>query len=222
MFLSTFTLQTVGLKQVISIANSAYPLSAVMVVLWSRFPIFGKILLAQFNDKCPYTVPFYRVKDNSLSDVEYLLACGYSLKGDGTLETDESFLNKMRALVRLYAGIIQSNVISPPLGLQVAWRWLASILSMEPRAKITPAVLYGFLSVMHHRLYTAYHKQYVKLVDFIAKDYMARMVSVYSKEDNRQSLGQLETYLENIRREMKSGQMPPMPEGHIHHIPEDF
>jgi nucleoporin GLE1 len=223
-FLNCLFSQTVGSIQVISIAKSAYPLSAVMSVLWARVPAFGKILLAQFHHKCPYTVPFYPSKDEQNDNqAEYMIACGYSFKSDGkTLEPEDTFLNKMRALVRLYGAILQTPLISHPLGLRLAWKWLASLLSLPPRAKLTPAILHAFLTVTHHKMYETYRKQYVKLIHFIRVEYLPKIEQTYVKEDNRQSLTQLQTYLEDVGSKLARGLTPELPEGFIKNVPESI
>lgn len=207
----------------ISVSQSAFPLSAVMSVLWARIPLFGKILLGQFQQKCPYIVPFYPIKEKQNNNqAEYLIACGYAFKADGqTLESEETFLNKMRALIRLYAAILQTPLISNPLGLRLAWKWLASVLSLEPRAKITPAILHAFLTVTHHAMYASYRKQYVKIIGFIRTEYLPMIEKTYEEDDNRQSLIQLTTYLEDIGKQFERGQPPELPEGYIKNIPEN-
>lgn len=193
-----------------------------MSVLWARCPQFGKILLAQFHIKCPYIVPFYPIrkeKDENLA--EYLISCGYAFKADGvTLESEDTFLNQMRAFVRMYGAILQSPLNNHPLGLKYAWKWLASLLSLEPRVKLTPAILHAFLTVCHHRLYSAYNKQYVKMLHFIRDEYLPKIEKTYAKEDNRQSLIQLQTYLDEIQKQLASNRQPDIPDGFIKNIPE--
>lgn len=171
----------------------------IISLLWQRFPSFGQIFLAQLQEKCPYSVPFYPEKESDENETDYLIACGYTISKDGTQETEESFLNRMRAMIRLYSAIIQCNLESAhPHGLKCGWSWVARVLNQEPRPAITAAILDAFLSISSHKMYRFYGRQFVKLIEFIQRDYTKRIESVTTKDTKRQSLVKLQMFSDNL------------------------
>lgn len=184
-----------GLKQVLASNKSTYSFAQVMVALMIRFEEFSKILLAFFFEMCPYTVPFYPVRDANDNEVTYSVACGYALK-DGALEDEESFLNKMRGLIKLYAAIIQIYAPNSPLNLRDGWKWLASMLNLEPVGSVSPAVLHSFLSITDLKLKSAYGKQFVKLIQYVKLVYLPKVSALNLR--NPQAKVQLETYIDGL------------------------
>ncbi|CAG2181518.1 unnamed protein product, partial [Oppiella nova] len=74
-------------------------MAPIVVFLWQRFPTFGQIFMAHMHDKCPYLVPYYPKRDAEDTDdneTKYLIACGYTISKDGTVEPEDSFINRMR------------------------------------------------------------------------------------------------------------------------------
>ena len=187
-----------GLKQVMASNKSTYSFAQVMVALMIRFDEFSKILLAFFFEMCPYTVPFYPVRDANDNEVTYSVACGYSLKKDGTLEDEESYLNKMRGLIKLYAAIIQIYAPNSPLNLRDGWKWLASMLNLEPVGSVSPAVLHSFLSITDLKLKSAYGKQFVKLIQYVKAVYLPKVTALNLR--NSQAQVQLETYIDELMK----------------------
>ena len=187
-----------GLKQALASNKSTYSFAQVMVALMIRFEEFSKILLAFFFEMCPYTVPFYPVRDANDNEVTYSVACGYSLKKDGTLEDEESFLNKMRGLIKLYAAIIQIYAPNSPLNLRDGWKWLASILNLEPIGPVSPAVLHSFLSITDLKLKSAYGKQFIKLIQYVKRVYLPKVSALNLR--NPQAKVQLETYIDELMK----------------------
>ncbi|CAG2110535.1 unnamed protein product [Medioppia subpectinata] len=184
----------------------ALTMAPIVVLLWQRFPTFGKIFMAQMHDKCPYLVPYYPkrdTEDNADNESKYMIACGYTIAKDGTLEPEDAFLNRMRAMIKLYSAVIQSNVDdNHPHGLMFAWIWIARTLNLKPRPAITAAVLDSFLGICSHKLYRYYGKQFVKIIDFISNDYMKRIENVTTKETKRQSLVKLEMTVADMKRKL--------------------
>lgn len=185
-----------GLKQVLASTKSAYSFAQVMVFLWIRFEEFGKILLAFFFEMCPYIVPFYPTKDAGDDEITYRIACGYSLNKDGSIEDEEVFLNKMRALIKLYASMIQIQASANPLNARSGWKWLASILHLEPCNSVSPAVLHSFLSIVDSRMKSTYGKQFVKLVRHIKSIYLPKVNAL--KLSNPQAQVQLGSYVDEL------------------------
>ena len=187
---------TTGLKQVLASTKSAYSFAQVIVCLWVQFDDFGKILLAFFYEMCPYTVPYYPTKDENDDELTYKISCGYCVKKDGCLEAEDKFLNNMRALIKLYAAIIQTSKSNNPLNLRFGWIWLASILNLDPIGSISPAVLHSFLSITDSKLKKVYGKQFVKLIKFIKTDYLPKIEAL--KLSNIQAKSQLQTYIDEL------------------------
>lgn len=184
----------------------ALTMAPIIVLLWSRFAIFGQIFLAQMEEKCPYIIPYYPIAENNEKDSErnHLISCGYNISKDGTQESEDSFLNRMRAMVKLYAAIIQSNVENNhPHDLNEGWKWIARILNFEPKCGITAAVLESFLSIISHKFYRIYRKQFIKLINFIALDYIKRIENVSQKGTKRQSLVKLQLFITDIKEKLE-------------------
>lgn len=181
-------------------------MAPIIVLLWSRFPTFGQIFLAQMQEKCPYLVPYYPERDSNESEDSYLIACGYCIGKDGTQEPEETFLNRMRAIVKLYAAVIQSNIESGhPHGLKFGWNWISRLLNLEPRPAVTAAVLESFLSITCHQFYRFYGKQFIKIIDFIQNDYLKRIESVSQKDTKRQSLVKLQMFVDDLKKKISRG-----------------
>lgn len=53
--------------------DDVYPLAAVAVALWVAFPRVGDFLKAIINSSCVYTVPYIPARDETDSDLEYLV-----------------------------------------------------------------------------------------------------------------------------------------------------
>lgn len=208
-----FFFQGNAIKQIMSVPKAAYSMSAVIAILWSRFPDFGRLMLGTLMEKCPYIVPYYPKKGSDMDEKTYLLACGYSTSGDGqSLESEEMWLNKMKALIRLYGGIIQCN-LGPghPYGIGMGWSYMARILNLEPRPSITAAVLHAFLSTTAHKLSSTYRDQFVKMLKFIESDFMKRIAAVTT--ENKQSQAQLKMLLEEYSKKLRRSPVIPSPEG---------
>lgn len=192
------SLLVTGLKQVLASTKSIYTFAQVMVALMIRFEEFSKILIAFFFEMCPYVVPYYPVRDANDNEITYSVACGYSLKNDGSLEDEESFLNKMRGLTKLYAAIIQIYAPNSPLNLRDGWKWLASILNLEPIGPVSPAVIHSFLSITDLKLKSTYGKQFVKLIHYVKFVYLPKVAALNLR--NPQAKVQLETYIDELMR----------------------
>jgi nucleoporin GLE1 len=182
----------------------ALTMAPIIVQLWSRFPTFGQIFMAQMQEKCPYIIPYYPKKETDDSERDHLIACGYNIAKDGTQESEESFLNRMKAMVKLYAAIIQSNLQdNHPHDLNYGWTWTARLLNLEPRTAITAAVLESFLSITSHKFYRFYRKQFIKIIKFILSDYIPRIENVSKKGTKRQSLVKLSMFIIDVNKKLE-------------------
>ncbi|KAG0431542.1 hypothetical protein HPB47_021687 [Ixodes persulcatus] len=61
-----------GEEQINSNADSAFPVAALAVGLWCKFPEIGDLLLGHFYLRCPFLVPVFFRKDPSQSETDYL------------------------------------------------------------------------------------------------------------------------------------------------------
>ena len=165
--------------------NSAFPIAAVAIGIWSTFPDVGELILAQFYEQCPFLVPFYIPKTAGLSDTEYFASLGYRCS-DGEVEQQDKFLKRMTGLVRLYAAVISST---PPSGqsrnhahgLDKGWTWLARLMNLDPRPDYTATALYEFLAVAGHALMKEYRKQFGKLLTSLVTEYVPKIEKVTAK-----------------------------------------
>lgn len=198
-----------------SLPKAAFPMGAIVALLWQRHPTFGQVFLAQLVEKCPYVIGYYPSKDKDDTDVSYLIACGYVYGSDNeTLETEESFLNRMKALTRLYAAITQSSLVGEhPCGLRAAWGYLSRILNTEPRPGITASIIHAFLTTTLFKLLVCYKSQVVKLVQFINADYLSRIERASAQEVKKQAIVTLKMFVEDVMKKMRRNPNAIKPEG---------
>ena len=191
-------------------------MGAVIVLLWSKFEVFGQLFMGFLQEKCPLALPFYPRKEENETDINYLIACGYVFSKENTLESEESYISRMRALIMIYGAIIQTNLSScHPHGLKHAWQWLSNILNTPPRPVITAAVLHAFISVTAHKLYIVYKKQFAKLLFFIADCYIPMIEKVSkSQEIKKQTLVQLKLFVEDCCKRINQNKNIPEPDGY--------
>lgn len=213
------TFLAVGLKQVLSVPKASFGFGAIICLLWSRFPaVFGEVFMSLMADKCPYILGYYPSRGPSETEVHHLVSCGYTFAADGeTLESEESFLNRMRAYTRIYGAVIASRhplSDNHPHAMKNAWNFLSATLSLEPRPGITAAVLHAFLSVCCHRLFDVYKSQFFKLLVFLLREYIPKIEANSSQELKKQSVVQLKMFLEETLKKIpKQGSKGIKPEG---------
>lgn len=189
------TFLSVGSKQVLSVPKAAFSFAAIVSLLWEKEDRFGQLFLGHLLEKCPYAGVVYPAPDPKASEAENMVCCGYVFGPDNkTLETEESFLNRMRSYVRIYGALMQSKA-QHPHGMRYAWIWLTRTLRVEPKAGISAAVIHAFLDVCLHRLYELYKNQCVKLLTFLASDYLPRIERNSTHEVKKQSIVQLKIFV---------------------------
>lgn len=199
----------------------AFPIAAIIVALWNDHSDFGDLLLSHFHNVCPFTVPIFMPKMVGQSNEDYYKLMGYKYDEDGTIEKHDKFLKRMSGLMRLYASItitIQRKGITKtnPHGLQNAWRWLAAILNIEPRKEVSDicaTLLLDMLEVAGNTLWTAYPKQFHKLLILLSEEYYPRMKNVGCIGS-----GPLVRLDEFLRNSLSKGSIP-APDGQL---PPDF
>ena len=198
------TFVSVGSKQVLSVPRAAFSFAAIVALLWHEEPRFGQLFLGHLLEKCPYVGAYYPPPDPRESEADYLICCGYVYAADSqSLESEESFLNRMRAYVRLYGAVLQSRARHAH-GIRFAWIWMARTLRTQPRPGVSAAVLHAFLDVCLFRLLQVYKNQCVKLMRFLASEYIPSIERHSSQEVKKQALVQLKMFvadsLDKIRK----------------------
>ncbi|XP_011647918.1 nucleoporin GLE1 isoform X2 [Pogonomyrmex barbatus] len=181
----------------------AFPVAMIVVALWNEHPDFGELFLAHLHEACPFTVPMFLPQQEGQSNEDYYKSLGCKYSEDGTVEKQDKFLKRMSGLIRLYASITVTKqrkgvTKTHPHGLQHAWRWLAAVLNIEPRADICDlcaTLILDMLEVAGNVLWTMYQKQFHKLLILLIEKYYPRMRNV--ADGGGGPLVRLEEFLKN-------------------------
>ncbi|XP_058054348.1 mRNA export factor Gle1 [Anopheles bellator] len=161
-------------------ASAAFPIAAIAVALWQRFPEFGLFFLAYLHRECPYLVPYYLPQFEGQTQEEFLKTLGYRFT-DGTLEKQDQYLKRMSGLARLYAAVIvtvprrDDANLPHPHGLECGWRWLTNILNRFPQPDICATVICEFLQTAGADLHAAYGRQFLKVLRLLQGDYLTAL-----------------------------------------------
>ncbi|XP_043472198.1 nucleoporin GLE1 [Leptopilina heterotoma] len=206
-----------GENVVSSKPEAAFPIAAIAVALWNESPEFGELLLANFRVKCPFIVPTFFPRLTGQTDMEYYKSLGYKYSDDGTVEDHLKFLKRITGLMRLYSSIIvtrqrQGVTQHHPHGLQFAWRWLAAMLNNEPQTQfsdIYATLIVVILEVTGHYLWTAYPKQFPKMLSLMITDYYPIISKIRGIND-----GPLDRLEEFLKQCLTTKTIPP-PKGEL-------
>ncbi|XP_035791712.1 nucleoporin Gle1-like [Anopheles albimanus] len=160
-------------------ASAAFPIAAIVVALWQRFPEFGRFFLAYLHRECPYMVPYYLPQLDGQSQEEFLKTLGYRFV-DGVLEKQDQYLKRMSGLARLYSAVIatvprRDDPTPHPHGLEYGWRWLTNILNRFPQPDICATLICEFLQTAGADLHAAYGKQFLKVLRVLQGDYLTAL-----------------------------------------------
>ncbi|KAL6426770.1 hypothetical protein ACFW04_009244 [Cataglyphis niger] len=180
----------------------AFPVAMIVVALWNEHADFGELFLARLHEACPFTIPIFLPQQEGQSNEDYYKSLGCKYSEDGTVEKQDKFLKRMSGLMRLYASITvtkQRKGVTKvhPYGLQHAWRWLAAVFNIEPRADICDlcaTLILDMLEVAGNVLWTAYPTQFHKLLMLLWEQYYPRMRNI---ADGGGPLMRLEEFLHN-------------------------
>ncbi|KAJ2548316.1 hypothetical protein EV175_004874 [Coemansia sp. RSA 1933] len=166
-------------KEVSVTHHAAFPLAAAAVLVMQRFPLLADMLLVRLVKKCPYVIPEYAARKQGQTAEEYLRGIGYKEKEDDELETESIYVERMAGMVALFAAIVQTTDVSGianaqkhPLSIHLGWTWLARMLNLRPRT-ISPLLVHTFLSIAGPSMEAAYGKQFRKLMDTLAGEWIA-------------------------------------------------
>ncbi|CAF3387404.1 unnamed protein product [Rotaria socialis] len=163
----------------------------------SRHTEFGTIFLGRLYKKCPYTVPYYPIRQPHMNDKQYLEALGYIEIQDGDqrrLETETEFLVRMNGLIRLFCKLLITR--GPPFDnkLEFAWRWFADVLNLAPRPNITSILIRVFLEEAAEIMVKSYANQFIKILGVIREKYIPRI----EKETSSDQMTRLRLKLDKL------------------------
>lgn len=196
----------------------AFPVAMIVVALWNEHPDFGELFLAHLHEACPFTIPLFLQQQEGQSNEDYYKSLGCKYSEDGTVEKQDKFLKRMSGLMRLYASITVTRqrkgvTKSHPYGLEHAWRWLSAVMNIEPRVDICDlcaTLILDMLEVAGNVLWTAYPKQFHKLLMVLMEHYFPRMRNVAGGGG---PLVRLEEFLNNVLTNgtirLANGMLPP-------------
>ncbi|XP_032683925.1 nucleoporin Gle1 isoform X2 [Odontomachus brunneus] len=180
----------------------AFPIAAIVVALWNEHTDFGELVLAHLHEACPFIVPVFPLRQKDQSNEDYYKSLGCKYSEDGTFEKQDKYLKRMSGLMRLYVSITVTQqrkgiTKTHPHGLQYAWRWLAAVLNIEPRADtcdLCATLILDMLEVAGNVLWTVYPSQFRKLLILLIEEYYPRMQNI---ADGGGPLVRLEEFLNN-------------------------
>jgi len=174
-----FVLQ--GDLMVSSNPESAFCYASVILSLWNDFPDFGRLLLAYFYEMCPYLVPYYIPKQVGETDEEFYRKLGYQYS-NGEVERQDKFLKRMTGIMKLYFAIMiakpKRGQSMSPYNLRHGWKWLASLLNLEPQLDITATALHAFLESAGFEMEMRYGQMFQKLLTFIIQVFLPKCKEV--------------------------------------------
>uniref|UniRef100_A0A182QIV9 mRNA export factor GLE1 n=1 Tax=Anopheles farauti TaxID=69004 RepID=A0A182QIV9_9DIPT len=161
-------------------ASAAFPIAAIVVALWQRFPDFGRFFLAYLHRECPYLVPYYLPQLEGQTQEEYLKTLGYRFADGGVLEKQDQYLKRQSGLARLYAAVIvtiprKDDPTPHPHGIEYGWRWLTNILNRFPQPDICATLIAEFLQTAGADLHAVYGNQFLKVLRVLQGDYMTAL-----------------------------------------------
>lgn len=179
--------------------EAAFPLAAITVALWSRFPEFGKLLEAYFQRQCPYLVPMFLPQKEGQTDKDFYMSRGYTYNEEGVVEKQDKFLKRMSGIFRLFCAIWISEVPNfinapNPQGLKYGWHWLASFVNLKPEPDICATLIHDFFSVCGSKCNKLYGKQFKKVIEIISTQYLAILQNI----DEGGPKTRLEVFLQNV------------------------
>lgn len=113
----------------------AFPIAAMIVAVWQRYPDIGQLCMAHLYKESPYLAPYFLPHRAGQSSADFLQSLGYRF-ADGQVEDPEMYLKRQTGLVRLYAAIVVSQPrrsqtgVEHPHGLANGWLWLAHFVNL--------------------------------------------------------------------------------------------
>jgi len=121
--------------------------------------------------KCIYLIPKYCAQQPGETEKEFRRRIKHHDD-----EPEALYEERMSGMVSLFAAAIQplpGMRANSELGMSAGWTWLARLLNMQPR-KITPRLIYAFLTIAGSHFVSKYNTQALKLLGFL-KQYIGLM-----------------------------------------------
>lgn len=109
-------------------------------------------------------------------------------------------------MVMLYGATLQTPIkILPETTLRsysTAWTWLAAMLNLEPQPISSAAVVQAFAQISSFTLLQVFGRQYFKIIKYIGTVYLPKIKEITTKEMKRQTLVQLELYIDECSKKI--------------------
>ncbi|XP_053675953.1 mRNA export factor Gle1 [Anopheles nili] len=193
-------------------ASAAFPIAAIAVALWQRFPDFGRFFLAYLHRECPYLVPYYLPQLEGQSQEDFLKTLGYRFADGGVLEKQDQYLKRMSGLARLYAAIIvtiprKDDPTPHPHGIECGWRWLTNILNRFPQPDICATLIVEFLQTAGADMHAVYGNQFFKVLRVLQGDYLGALNRIDTGGPKARLEGLIAKILSEGRIERPEGMM---------------
>ncbi|PIA64499.1 hypothetical protein AQUCO_00100165v1 [Aquilegia coerulea] len=157
--------------------GTVFACGQVIVHVTSKAPFAMDLLLAEFHKACILTVPKYVIKSESgLNDKTYLKMMGYR-EEDGKLESQDEFLGRLEAYMKLYGALVQTEIngVRNLHGLEEGWAWLARLLNFLPANIYTAVALEAFIKMAGFALFRRYKSQFTKILDVISQHFVSAL-----------------------------------------------
>eukprot|EP00736_Rhodelphis_marinus_P010775 Rmarinus@m.12228 len=170
--------------QVMKHPDSAYAIAYVVVAVAAAHPPVQDVIIAAFHEDCPYTVPRYPQPSSSLSLSDQLKSLGFGEDSDGPhgMETEDSWIERMRGYVTLYSAILTCpnflNVRNPYVDVY-PWTFLSTLCNLKPE-RITVVVLLAFLQTSSYDMTQIYPTQFPKVLALVAHELRPRLPKGFS------------------------------------------
>ncbi|KAL1477634.1 hypothetical protein MTO96_017098 [Rhipicephalus appendiculatus] len=177
-----------GEEQIVSNEETAFPVAALAVGLWCRYPDLGDLLLGHFYMRCPALVPVFFSRSMASSESEYLRLCGYKCT-ENNLETESQFLRRITGLMRLYAALLQTPL--PPVAQAHGQRQVAPAAGVGARLAVAG-------NVAGWALARDYGRQFRKVLHVLCKDYFPRLKQLVKTSSG--PISRLEALLQQVLR----------------------
>ncbi|XP_077212382.1 nucleoporin GLE1-like protein isoform X2 [Tasmannia lanceolata] len=186
-------------SDLVKIINDPHcPQSMSIAMFAKQVPTAMDIVLAEFHKACIYTVPKHINYSESAfkSEEAYYKAVGYQ-EGGGKIEPTDSYLERVRSYMTLYAAIVQTEIpgIRNLHGLKEAWAWLARFLNALPANLYTAVALLSFLKISGYTLLQKYKSQFRKILNVISGEFLFSLKALGDPKLNK-VIAEIETYFD--------------------------
>lgn len=155
----------------------AFTYAIVIFFVTIDYPLLNDMFLATLYQSCCFCIPNFLNRANYKTLDDYKRALGFvQVQADEkqVFEEEEKYLERMEGYVLLYAAYTQISDPKHRHGIAEAWKWCANVLNTKPLFA-TATVLGAFLKVAGFQLQQKYPRQFNKMMQFIADDFIGRL-----------------------------------------------